>query len=153
MRSRGEEGMVEEWRGPLQIGVCVASMVLSVCPKTPRSFCCFSRLVKSRPKKQQLHRNHHSTTRAPTPFCSHILSVSHTGHVQFLLFYILGKQQQPSLTPHFLHFLWKKFCSPSTPAVIIHARIGRRQQHRFTLAPRTTACPLVGISVDLVQAS
>jgi len=51
-------------------------------------------------------------------FESHVLP-AHTGHVQFVLFYVLAKK--PAFAAHFLDFLWKKFQSPNTPGVIRQA--------------------------------
>jgi len=48
-------------------------------------------------------------------FESHI-SMVHCGHVQFAMFYLLGKR--PAFTSNFLDFLWNKFQSPNTPAII-----------------------------------
>ena len=51
-------------------------------------------------------------------FETHILP-AHTGHVQFILFYVLSKK--PAFTAHFLDFLWTKFTCPNTHSVIRHA--------------------------------
>merc|ERR1712029_458872 len=72
-------------------------------------------------------------------FESHVLPV-HTGHVQFVMFYLMGRYTGPALTTHFLELLWKKFQSPSTPSVI-------RQAAMSYIASLTSRAKFVSVPV------
>jgi len=73
-------------------------------------------------------------------FESHVLP-AHTGHVQFILFYVLAKRPA-AFTAHFLDLLWTKFQSPNTPSVI-------RQATMSYIASLTSRAKYVGTTALL----